>query len=163
MKFVRSKKFLNQFKLIQKNSLKVSSSSNSSPGILRKKELPPILSTAASIKQPATAPTSSRTIRKFGNEILENGRNNNSSIHDSVELSFIEKLSKAENSHKKDLEDLKAFEMLEEAANDSSFCSSSSTVKRLIQVVKIHNTNIRSFFFHTNTWDEVISSNSTFI
>lgn len=68
---------------------------------------------------------------------MENGRDSNS-IHDSVELSFIEKLSKAESSHKKDLEDLKAFEMLEEAANDSSFCSSSSTVKRLIQVLKIY-------------------------
>jgi hypothetical protein len=32
---------------------------------------------------------------------------------------------------------LKAFEMLEEAANDSSFCSSSSTVKRLIQVLTV--------------------------
>jgi hypothetical protein len=46
----------------------------------------------------------------------------------------MEKLVKAESSHKKDLEDLKTFEMLEEAACDSSFCSSSSTVKRLIQV-----------------------------
>jgi hypothetical protein len=55
-------------------------------------------------------------------------------LYDSVELSFIEKLAKAENSHKKDLEDLKTFELLEEAACDSSFCSSSSTVKRLIQV-----------------------------
>lgn len=133
--------------LCHQHILQVSSSSNSSPGILRKKELPPILSTAASIKQPTTAPTSSRTVRKFGNENPENG----TSIHDSVELSFIEKLSKAESSHKKDLEDLKAFEMLEEAANDSSFCSSSSTVKRLIQVLTVWENIKRSLIRSTFT------------
>ena len=35
-------------------------------------------------------------------------------------------------SSQKELEDLAAFEMLEEAADDSSFCSSSSRVKELI-------------------------------
>lgn len=61
------------------------------------------------------------------NNAKENG------LYDSVELSFMEKLEKADQSHQKDLEDLRAFEMLEEAACDSSFCSTSSTVKRLIQ------------------------------
>jgi len=55
------------------------------------------------------------------------------SAYDSVELSFMEKLATANQSHKKELEDLAMFEMLEEAACDSSFCSSSSTVKKLIQ------------------------------
>jgi len=52
--------------------------------------------------------------------------------YDSVELSFMEKLDKADKSHKKEMEDLAVFEMLEEAACDSSFCSNSSAVKKLI-------------------------------
>ena len=77
-----------------------------------------------------------------------------SPVYDSVEWSFREKLKKAEKKHKagkaysstnglimstiylrysqKELEELAAFEMLEEAADDSSFCSSSSKVKNLI-------------------------------
>ena len=39
--------------------------------------------------------------------------------YDSVELSFMEKLATADKSHKKELEDLAMFEMLEEAACDS--------------------------------------------
>ena len=54
------------------------------------------------------------------------------SAYDSVELSFMEKLEKADVSHKKEMEDLAMFEMLEEAAADSSFCSSSSAVKKII-------------------------------
>merc|ERR1712051_683696 len=50
-------------------------------------------------------------------------------IYDSVELSFMGKLEKAD---KKDTEDQRVFELLEEAALDSSFCSTSSTVKKLI-------------------------------
>ena len=43
-------------------------------------------------------------------------------IYDSVELSFMGKLEKAD---KKDTEDQRVFELLEEAALDSSFCSTS--------------------------------------
>ena len=43
-------------------------------------------------------------------------------IYDSVELSFMGKLEKAD---KKDTEDQRVFELLEEAALDSSFCSRS--------------------------------------
>ena len=43
-------------------------------------------------------------------------------ISDSVELSFMGKLEKAD---KKDTEDLRVFESLEQAALDSSFCSES--------------------------------------
>ena len=38
-----------------------------------------------------------------------------------------------EKADKKDNEDLRAFELLEEAALDSSFCSNSSTVKKLME------------------------------
>lgn len=100
--------------------LKLVPSSTSSPGILRKKD-------------PPTAPTSKSAVKTIRKLTHQNPPNSNG-LYDSVELSFIEKLVKAESSHKKDLEDLKTFEMLEEAACDSSFCSSSSTVKRLIQV-----------------------------
>ena len=54
------------------------------------------------------------------------------SAYDSVELSFMEKLERADVGHKKEMEDLAMFEMLEEAAADSSFCSSSSAVKKII-------------------------------
>ena len=59
----------------------------------------------------------------------ENSPRKDDGIYDSVELSFMGKLEKAEM---KDNEDLRAFELLEEAAQDSSFCSSSSTVKKII-------------------------------
>ena len=78
-----------------------------------------------------------------------------SPIFDSVEVSFQEKLRKADKQHhvmsrrmfypleyrllfcsfspfQKELRDLEAFEMLEEAACDSSFCSTSSKVKSII-------------------------------
>jgi hypothetical protein len=55
-------------------------------------------------------------------------------LYDSVELSFMGKLEKAD---KQDNEDLRAFELLEEAACDSSFCSTSSTVKKLIENVSM--------------------------
>lgn len=42
-------------------------------------------------------------------------------------------MGKLEKAEKKDSEDLRAFELLEEAAQDSSFCSTSSTVKKLIE------------------------------
>ena len=89
-----------------------------------------MVSSAAVVKQPV------KPFRKEKQPSLANGKSlgNGNGLYDSVELSFIEKLAKAETSHKKDLEDLKTFEMLEEAACDSSFCSSSSTIKRLIQV-----------------------------
>ena len=111
-----------------------------SPGILRKKELPPI-SSATSIKNPnkpnrkhTTGSQSSSGNGSSGSSTAGNGNG----LYDSVELSFIEKLAKADTCHRKDLEDLKTFEMLEEAACDSSFCSSSSTVKRLIRVRVIY-------------------------
>jgi hypothetical protein len=46
--------------------------------------------------------------------------------YDSVELSFMEKLAKANTSHSRELEDLATFEMLEDklATTDSSICSS---------------------------------------
>ena len=109
--------------------LKLNSSSNSSPGILRKKETSTptqIVSSAIPVKQ------ATKHFRKETSQISSGNYSTSNGLYDSVELSFIEKLAKAENSHKKDLEDLKAFELLEEAACDSSFCSSSSTVKRLI-------------------------------
>ena len=46
-------------------------------------------------------------------------------IYDSVELSFMGKLEKAD---KKDTEDQRVFELLEEAALDSSFCSTSGSL-----------------------------------
>lgn len=105
----------------------VSSNSNSnSPGILRKKE--PVV-TPTTVVAPAVI-TNRQPIKT-----LQKQSSGDHGLYDSVELSFMEKLAKAENSHKKDLEDLKTFEMLEEAACDSSFCSSSSDVKRLIQNV----------------------------
>ena len=51
---------------------------------------------------------------------------------DSVEVSFREKLLKADAKAQKEIEDLAAFEMLEEVAADSSFCSQSSKVKEII-------------------------------
>lgn len=53
-------------------------------------------------------------------------------LQDSVENSFREKLSVQEKKHAKELKELAVFEMLEDAANDSSFCSTSSRVKTLI-------------------------------
>jgi len=53
-------------------------------------------------------------------------------LHDSVENSFREKLHVAEKRHTKELKELAVFEMLEDAANDSSFCSTSSKVKTLV-------------------------------
>ena len=44
-------------------------------------------------------------------------------------------MGKLEKAEKKDNEDLRAFELLEEAAQDSSFCSTSSTVKKLMENV----------------------------
>ena len=52
--------------------------------------------------------------------------------NDSVENSFREKLSVQEKKNQKDLKELAVFEMLEDAANDSSFCSTSSRVKTLM-------------------------------
>ena len=52
--------------------------------------------------------------------------------NDSVENSFREKLSVQEKRNQKDLKELAVFEMLEDAANDSSFCSTSSRVKTLM-------------------------------
>ena len=66
-------------------------------------------------------------------ELRKPATNGNVGTYDSVELSFMEKLATANQSHKKEMEDLAMFEMLEEAACDSSFCSSSSTVKKLIE------------------------------
>ena len=53
------------------------------------------------------------------------------SAYDSVELSFMEKLDKANKRHSRELEDLATFEMLEDrlATNDSSICSSISALK----------------------------------
>ena len=62
-------------------------------------------------------------------------QNSGLNAYDSVELSFMEKLASANQTHKREMEDLATFEMLEEAACDSSFCSSSSTVKKLIENV----------------------------
>ena len=49
-----------------------------------------------------------------------------------MENSFREKLSVQEKKNQKDLKELAVFEMLEDAANDSSFCSTSSRVKTLM-------------------------------
>ena len=51
--------------------------------------------------------------------------------YDSVELSFMEKIAKANKCYSKELEDLATFEMLEDklATNDSSVCSSISAMK----------------------------------
>ena len=46
-------------------------------------------------------------------------------------------MGKLEKAEKKDNEDLRAFELLEEAAQDSSFCSTSSTVKKLMENVSM--------------------------
>ena len=53
--------------------------------------------------------------------------------YDSVELSFMEKLAKANKCYSKELEDLATFEMLEDklATNDSSVCSSISAMKNV--------------------------------
>ena len=58
--------------------------------------------------------------------------------YDSVELSFMEKLAKAKQGQKKEMEDLATFEMLEDklATNDSSICSSSSAIKKLLPVTQ---------------------------
>ena len=56
-----------------------------------------------------------------------------SQYNDSVENSFREKLSVQERKAQKDLKELAVFELLEDAANDSSFCSTSSRVKTLMQ------------------------------
>lgn len=77
-------------------------------------------------------------------------------MQDSVEHSFREKLKKAGQNHEvrmdhvlilgfdiisfpfqRELEDLATFEMLEEAACDSSFCSSSSKVKTLMENIQM--------------------------
>ena len=52
--------------------------------------------------------------------------------YDSVELSFMEKLDKANMRHSRELEDLATFEMLEDklATNDSSICSSISALRK---------------------------------
>jgi len=91
-----------------------------SPGILRK------YNSSDGQPQPATSKPS-----------IGKAPNNDNGIYDSVELSFMEKLAKAETFHKKDLEDLKTFEMLEEAACDSSFCSS--------RFVTFHPLNVTEF------------------
>jgi len=51
---------------------------------------------------------------------------------DSVENSFCDKLSLQAQRNMKDLKELEVFKMLEDAANDSSFCSNSSQIKSLV-------------------------------
>ncbi|XP_059090439.1 centromere protein J-like [Tigriopus californicus] len=63
---------------------------------------------------------------------VHSDKENESPVYDSVEWSFREKIKKANSKHKQELEELAAFEALEEAACDSSFCSSSSKVQNLI-------------------------------
>ncbi|XP_023336950.1 centromere protein J isoform X3 [Eurytemora carolleeae] len=53
-------------------------------------------------------------------------------LGDSVENSFREKLHFQEKRHEKELKELAVFELLEDAANDTSFCSTSSRVKTLM-------------------------------
>ena len=88
-------------------------------------------------------------------------------IEDSVELSFMGKLNinffvlatyatvlfvgKLEKADKKDTEELRAFEFLEEAALDSSFCSTSSTVKKLMENVTMPSPIPKRFDSHTST------------
>ncbi len=62
-----------------------------------------------------------------------NGTNGSEEIHDSVELSFMEKLKVAKTRAEKDHEETKTFELLEEAVCDSSFNSQSSEAKKFIQ------------------------------
>ena len=51
---------------------------------------------------------------------------------DSVENSFCDKLSVQAQRQEKDLKELAVFQLLEDAANDSSFCSNSSKIKSLV-------------------------------
>jgi len=51
---------------------------------------------------------------------------------DSVENSFCDKLSLQAQRHIKDMKELEVFQLLEDAANDSSFCSNSSQIKSLV-------------------------------
>ena len=51
---------------------------------------------------------------------------------DSVENSFCDKLSLQAQRNMKDLKELEVFQLLENAANDSSFCSNSSKIKTLV-------------------------------
>jgi len=51
---------------------------------------------------------------------------------DSVENSFCDKLSLQAQRNMKDLKELEVFQLLENAANDSSFCSNSSQIKTLV-------------------------------
>jgi len=51
---------------------------------------------------------------------------------DSVENSFCDKLTLQAQRHQKDLKELEVFQLLEDAANDSSFCSNSSKIKSLV-------------------------------
>ncbi|XP_069679858.1 centromere protein J [Periplaneta americana] len=57
----------------------------------------------------------------------------NSPVRDSIELSFLEKLRDTDKRNKKEVEDLKIFELLEQHAANSSFCSTSSLVARLME------------------------------
>ena len=60
---------------------------------------------------------------------------------DSVENSFCDKLSLQAQKHQKDLKELEVFKMLEDAANDSSFCSNSSKIKSLVSNAMINTPN----------------------
>ena len=60
-------------------------------------------------------------------------------------------VDKIEKSKKKETEDLKAFELLEEAACDSSFRSDSSTVKKLIENVSMPSPIPNRSQSHTST------------
>ena len=60
-------------------------------------------------------------------------------------------MGKLEKAEKMDSEDLRAFELLEEAAQDSSFCSTSSTVKKLMEKVAMPSPIPKRVESHTST------------
>ena len=59
-------------------------------------------------------------------------RSNKFNLCDSVENSFCDKLSLQAQRNMKDLKELEVFQLLENAANDASFCSNSSQIKNLV-------------------------------
>ena len=71
-------------------------------------------------------------------------------VHFSI-WNFFSSIDKIEKSKKKETEDLKAFELLEEAACDSSFRSDSSTVKKLIENVSMPSPIPNRSQSHTST------------
>ncbi|PSN35696.1 hypothetical protein C0J52_10191 [Blattella germanica] len=79
----------------------------------------------------------------------------NESRKDCVDLSFLEKMQ-AERKSKKEVEELKIFELLEQHAANSSFCSTSSLVARLmegsINSTPVKNHPIRNYTYQNDIY-----------